>query len=257
MTEGERQQRILSALEDHPFVTVRDLTDVLNVSPATIRRDIDKLHDAGEARKVFGGIASLAPASRVSALPFNESSDLAVDAKRAIASAAVALCRNGDAIIVGGGSTCHQFGLLLADRPISVFTNSMPLAAALGTSGACHLTVMGGVLYRESGILHSSRIDPPDFFASHMFLGAQGLGPEGVLESNPLLLEATRPLLDRTDEVIVLADSRKLSVRARYVICPIERISTLITDEGLTDEVRRQFEDAGVRVVVARTEGKA
>jgi DeoR family transcriptional regulator, ulaG and ulaABCDEF operon transcriptional repressor len=140
---------------------------------------------------------------------------------------------------------------------MSLFTNSMPLGAALGTRGACHLTMMGGVLHREPGILHSSRIEPPDFFASRMFLGAQGMGADGVYESNPLLLEATRPLLDRTDEVIVLADSRKLSVRARYVTCPIERISTLITDEALTDEDRRQFEDAGVRVLVAGAEGKS
>jgi DeoR family transcriptional regulator, ulaG and ulaABCDEF operon transcriptional repressor len=257
MTEGERHQRILSTLEDRPFVTVRDLTDVLKVSPATIRRDIDKLHEAGAARKVFGGIATLAQTLRTSALPFAESSDLAVDAKRAIAAAAVTLCRNGDAIIVSGGSTCHQFGLLLADRPISLFTNSMPLATALGTRGACHLTMTGGVLYRDPGIMHSSRTDLPDFFASRMFLGAQGLGLDGVLESNPLLLEATRPLLDRADEVIVLADSRKLSVRARYLTCPIERISTLITDEGLTDEDRCRFEDAGVRVLVARVDWKS
>ena len=84
MTEKGRRKQILSVLADKPFASVRELIDVLNVSPATIRRDLDKLHEAGEARKVFGGIAQLGYAARTYALPFGENSDLAVDAKAAI-----------------------------------------------------------------------------------------------------------------------------------------------------------------------------
>jgi len=256
VTEAERHQQIVSMLETRPFATVRELIDALSVSPATVRRDIEKLHDAGEARKVFGGVASISHAARAHALPFEQSSDLAVDAKRAIAARAEMLCRDGDMIMIGGGSTCHQLGLRLAARPLSIYTNSMPLAAALGTYGACQITLAGGTLHREPGILHDAHIPAPDFFASRLFLGAQGVGAEGVMESHPLLPKATRPMLERADDVIVLADSRKLSVRARFVNCPIERISTLITDDAVAEEDVRILEDAGVEVLIASASGE-
>ena len=250
MQEAERHRQIISMLASRPFATVRELIDMLNVSPATVRRDIEKLHEAGEARKVFGGVASL-EAARIHALPFDESSDLAVDAKRAIAIRAASLCRDGDMIMLGGGSTCFQLGLLLADRPMAIYTHSMPLAAALSLQGSCQLILASGTLHREPGILHDANGPSPDFFASRLFLGAQGIGPSGVMESHPLLPQATSRLLERTDEVVVLCDSRKFEVRARYVTCPIERISTVITDESVREEDVRALAGEGVTVLVA------
>ena len=250
MAEAERHRQIVKMLASRPFATVRELIEVLSVSPATVRRDIEKLHEAGEARKVFGGVASL-EAARLYALSFDQSSDLAVDAKRAIALRGASLCRDGDMVMLGGGSTCFQLGLLLGDRPLAIYTHSMPLAAALSLQGSCQLTLASGTLYREPGILHDANGSSPDFFASRLFLGAQGIGPEGVMESHPLLPQATKRLLDRTDEVVVVCDSRKFGVRARYVTCPIERISTVITDDGARAEDLQALADEGVTVLVA------
>ena len=248
----------MSVLADRPFASVKDLIDVLNVSAATIRRDLEKLHEAGEARKVFGGIASLSLAvARTYALPFGQNSDLAVDAKNAIAALAATLCRDGDMVMLASGSTCYQLGLRLAQRPITLYTDSMPLAASLGTTGVCQLVVAGGTLHREPGILYERDATCPEFYASRLFLGAQGLGPEGVMESHPLLTRSTKCLLDRTDEVVVLADSRKLSIRARYVTCPVERISTVVTDDAVAPEDVEILTDAGVRVLVAVRTGPA
>lgn len=250
MSEAERHRQIIRMLASRPFATVRDLIDVLSVSPATIRRDIEKLHEAGEARKVFGGIASL-EAERRHALTFDQSSDLAVEAKRVIAGAAAALCRDGDMIMIGGGSTCFQIGLLLAERPLAIYTHSMPLAAALSVQGSCQLALAGGTLHREPGIVHDPAGPPPDFFASRLFLGAQGIGSRGLVESHPLLPEAISRLLDRTDEVVVVCDSRKFDIPARHVACPIGRISTVITDDGARPADIAALENEGVTVIVA------
>lgn len=252
MTEHGRRQQIMSVLERKPFASVKELTDVLDVSAATIRRDLDKLHEAGEARKVYGGIASLSIAARTYALPFGDNNDLAVEAKNAIADCAAALVRDGDMVMVGSGSTCYQLGLRLSTRPVTIYTNSMPLAAAIGTGGVCQLVVAGGNLHREPGILYDRDAQNVDFYASRLFLGAQGLGPDGVMESNPLLTRTTRYMLERTDEVIILADSRKLAIQARYLTCPIERVSTVITDENAAADDLRMLKDAGVRPIVAR-----
>ena len=131
MTEDERRKLILDYLENRQFATVKDLLGVLDVSPATIRRDMARLHVSGAVRKVFGGIAAsngmLTP-EQLSARPFEENQMLGVDAKRAIAAEAERLVRDGDALIIHGGTTCFIFAQRLARRSVRICTNSMPLA---------------------------------------------------------------------------------------------------------------------------------
>jgi len=257
LEEAERQQLILDTLKGRAFATVKDLLDVLRVSPATIRRDIGKLSRAGAVRKVFGGIAAAESddqPDRISARPFEENQSLAVEAKRAIAREAEKLVRDGDAIIIHGGSTCYLFALRFAKRNVRIYTNSLPLAARLYQDGNCHLTLAGGELHREPGILYAMRGSQPDFFASKFFLGAQGIGPQGIMESHPLIVSETQRLLGLADELVVLADSRKFGVRARYTHVPLSRISTLVTDDGLADEHAKMLEDAGIRLLIAAVE---
>lgn len=253
--EQERHRRIQDALTQRPFATVKDLLDVVDVSPATIRRDIAKLHDAGVIRKVFGGIAlpEGQAAQRLHAKPFEENRVLNVDAKRAIAEAAQNLCRDGDSLIVNGGTTCFIFAQLLARRSVKIYTNSMPVAASLWETGFCHLTLAGGDLHREPGILFSPLVPEPDFFASKFFLGAQGLGPSGIMESNPLLVRIVGGLANKADEIIVLADSSKFNVRARHPTLPIARISTLITDDRISGANMDMLRNEGVDVIIAAT----
>jgi DeoR family ulaG and ulaABCDEF operon transcriptional repressor len=255
MTETERHKLMLDLLKDRPFASVRDLQAVLDASPATIRRDIAKLSATGAVRKVFGGIATAetsGPLDRVAARPFTENQMLGVAAKKAIAQEAAALVQEGDALIIHGGSTCYLFAMLLASRNVRIYTNSMPLAATLWQNGTCHLTLSGGDLYREPGIVFSPEAGPPEFYASKFFLGAQAITPIGMQESHPLVVRETELLLQRADEVVVLADSRKFGVRARYPIMPLSRIGTLITDDGLTDANHKMLIDAGIRVLIAK-----
>jgi DeoR family ulaG and ulaABCDEF operon transcriptional repressor len=251
--ETARRRVIIETLQARPFATVRDLVEVLGVSPATVRRDIAKLSEAGAIRKVFGGIASAdaAAVERVHAKPFEENQVLNVEAKRAIAEAAARLVRDGDSVIVNGGSTCFLLAQMLGGRALKIYTNSMPVASWLWQHGVAHLVMAGGDLHREPGILFAREADEPEFYASKFFLGAQGIGPLGLMESHPLLARANRQLTDWADEVVVLADSSKFKVRARHTILSLNRISTLITDAGLADDDRRMLEDTGISVVIA------
>jgi DeoR family transcriptional regulator, ulaG and ulaABCDEF operon transcriptional repressor len=257
MSEAERHKLMLDLLNDRPFASVRDLQAVLDASPATIRRDIAKLSATGAVRKVFGGIAaadSMSGFDRLSSRSFTENQMLGVAAKKAIAEEAAKLVLDGDALIIHGGSTCYLFAMLLARRNVRIYTNSMPLAATLWQNGTCHLTLAGGDLYREPGIVFAPEAGPPEFYASKFFLGAQAITPAGMQESHPLIVRETELLLQRADEVIVLADSRKFGARARYPILPLARIGTLITDEGLTDANHKMLTDAGITVIIARTD---
>lgn len=257
MSDADRHRIITDLLKERPFASVRDLQEQLGVSAATVRRDIDKLHEIGKARKVYGGIsASVGPAlSRIAARSYDENRDRAVEAKRAIAQAAAGLVRDGDSIIVHAGSTCYHLGLLLARRNVRLYTNSMPLAAYLGENGTCHLTIAGGELHREPRIIHDPAAGPPSFFASRFFVGTQGINNEGLLESHPLLTKVISELASCADEIVVLADSSKFSIQARNLVLPLSRVSTIIVDDGLSDANAKMLEDAGVTIVIAHPSG--
>ena len=250
LSDAERRRAIVDFLRDRPFASVRDLQDRLGVSAATVRRDIDKVDGLGVARKVYGGVSALQPAPAAAfALPYAKNQDLAVDAKNRIANVAAEMVEDGDSIIINGGSTCFQLGVRLVERSIRLFTNSMPLVTYMSEHGRCSLTVAGGDLHREPRILNSAY--PVSFYASKFFLGAQGISADGVLESHPLLVRSVQELSQNVDQIIILADSRKFSVRARNVALPLSRIDTIITDDGLPDSAARMLKDEGVKVRIA------
>lgn len=256
MNDLGRHRIITDLLRQRPFASVRDLQELLGVSAATIRRDIDKLHEIGKARKVYGGISAPEGVLRsLSARPYDENRDMAVEAKRAIAREAEALVRDGDSLIVHAGSTCYNLGMLLARRNVSIFTNSMPLAAYLGEHGTCHVRIAGGEFYREPRLIHDPSGAPPAFFASKFFVGTQGISPDGLLESHPLLVKIIREFSLCADEIIVLADSRKFGMRPRNTVLPLSRIGVLVTDDGVSDKDAGMLEDAGVKVIVAQSGG--
>jgi len=90
-----------------------------------------------------------------------------------------------------------------------------------------------------------------NFYARKMFMGAQGIGPHGIMEADPLLIQAEQKLISQADELYLLVDSSKFRVRSSLILCPLERIHTVITDRGLRDTDRLMLETAGIRVIVA------
>ena len=148
----------------------------------------------------------------------------------------------------------HAFCLRKCCLGVPFVSSPIPcLWLPLWESGFCHLTLAGGDLYREPGIVYSSSSTEPDFYASKFFLGAQGLGATGIVESHPLMLKVIDGLARKADEIVVLADSSKFDVRARYPVLPIERISTLITDDGISEADHDMMRNEGVDVIIAAT----
>ncbi len=257
MHETERHRVILSAVQDRPVATVAELVTLTGASEATVRRDIATLHVQKKLRRVRGGAEALAPPAfpGLAGRPFSVSQTLNLEAKQAIARAAVALCEEGEAIIINGGTTTFQMVHPLANRRLQVMTNSFPVAEHLLKHSKTTVLVPGGALYREQNIILSPFEGDitRNFYARRMFMGAQGLGPMGLMEADPLLIQAEEKLLGQADELVVLVDSTKFENRSSLVLCPLERIDTVITDEAIPDRAAAMLEAAEVRVIVAQT----
>ena len=255
MHEKERHRIILSAVQDRPVVTVIDLCAMTGVSEATIRRDIATLHMQKKLRRVRGGAEAISPPQFVglAGRTFAVNESMRIGQKQAIARAAVELCEDGDAIIINGGTTTFQMVHPLASRRCQVFTNSFPIAEHLLKHSKNTITLSGGTIYREQNIILSPFDNDVtrNFCARRMFMGAQGLGPLGLMEADPLLIQAEQKLIGQADELVVLVDSSKFEQRSSLMLCPLNRITTVITDEGIPDKAAAMLEAAGVSLIVA------
>ncbi|MBO6885252.1 MAG: DeoR/GlpR transcriptional regulator [Marivita sp.] len=259
MHESERHRVILSTVQDRAVVTVIDLCNLTGASEATIRRDIATLHMQKKVRRVRGGVESLNPPQFVglAGRTFAVNEALRIKEKRAIARAAVELCQDGEPIIINGGTTTFQMVHPLANRRCQVFTNSFPIAEHLLKHSKNTVMVSGGAIYREQNIILSPFENDVtrNFYARRMFMGAQGIGPLGLMEADPLLIRAEEKLMGQADELVVLVDSTKFEQRSSLVLCGLDRISTLITDEGISDKAAAMLDAADVKLIVAQSGG--
>lgn len=256
MHETERHRIILSAVQEKPVVTVQEMVDLTSSSEATIRRDIAALHVQKRLRRVRGGAEAISPPQVIglAGRPFSVNETLNASQKRAIARAAVDLCKDGEPIIINGGTTTYQMVHFLAGRRMPILTNSFPIAEHLLRHSKNTVMLPGGTIYREQNIILSPFENDvtKNFYARRMFMGAQGIGPLGLMEGDPLLIQAEQKLIDQAEELVVLVDSTKFRQRSSLILCGLPRISMVITDEGIEDREAGMLEAAGVALVVAR-----
>ncbi|MFK7858916.1 MAG: DeoR/GlpR family DNA-binding transcription regulator [Granulosicoccus sp.] len=253
----ERQKIILSAVQEKPVATVAELVALTDSSEATIRRDIAALHMGKQLRRVRGGAEALLPPthSPLAGRPFSVNKSMHIVEKLAIAREAVALCSDGDDIIINGGTSTYQMVHLLTTMRMQIFTNSFPIAEHLLQHSKNQLTLPGGTIYREQNIILSPFENDvtKNFCASRMFMGAHSVGRLGLMESDPLVIQSEHKLLGQADELVVLADASKFQRRSSLLLCPLDRIDVLITDDRIDDTSVSMLEAADVKVIIART----
>jgi DeoR family transcriptional regulator, ulaG and ulaABCDEF operon transcriptional repressor len=255
MHEKERHRIILTSVQEKPVVTVQELVDLTESSEATIRRDIAALHLQKRLRRVRGGAEGITPPQFVglAGRPFRVNETINAAQKRAIAREAVKLCKDGESIIINGGTTTMQMAHFLNGHRCQVFTNSFPIAEHLLHHSKNTIMVSGGMIYREQNIILSPFENDVtrNFYAQKLFISAKGIGPLGLMEADPLLIQAEQKLINQADELVALIDSSKFRERSSLILCGLDRISTVITDEGIKDNERNMLEEAGVKLIVA------
>ena len=258
MHAAERERLVLEALKPSGFVTYRDLESRLDASPATIRRDLTRLEGEGRIARVHGG-AKLPDEDRPEALhsligtPFEQAITLNLAAKQAIGRAAAALCEPGEGIMIDGGTTTLQMCPHLAGLDLQVLTNSLHIVNALLPQTGTRILLPSGSVFREQNIIlaPSGEDSMPRFHAPKLFMGAAAVGPQGVMQADVVLVAAERRLMDRAEQVILLVDSSKFQSSSGAIVCGLDEVDMIITDDGIGDDMRRAVSAAGVRLVIA------
>lgn len=255
MIEKHRQQLIKDILDQQQYATVKELTKKLNASEATIRRDITKMSAQQIIKKIRGGAESIngRPLKKhLSSTPFFVDKDKHSETKRLIAKRAVELCEEGDSIIINGGTSTFMMGEFLENIHLNILTNSFVLANYITENSDCQISLPGGELYREQGIILSSyeQDSTEHYHASMMFMGTPGIGKFGVMESDPLLIRSEQKLKKQTEKLVILADSSKLGKRSNFILSQLSEVDILITDSDADPELLDYFSASGIEILV-------
>lgn len=257
MHAAEREKVIVEALQGTGFVTYRELETLLDASPATIRRDLARLEEAGTIVRVHGGAklaeGQRAPVLQLAGTPFDQSINRNMAAKRAIGAAAAARCEPGEGVMIDGGTTTLQMCPHLAGLGLQVLTNSLHIVNALLPQAGTRILVPSGTVFREQNIILAAAGEEsmPRFHAPKLFMGAASVGPQGVMQQDVVLVAAERRLIDRAEQVILLVDSAKFASGSGTIVCGLDEVDVLVTDAGLAPEHAAMVRAAGVELVVA------
>jgi len=244
----ERRQTILQLIEKKGFVSLTQLIEHVGASDSTIRRDLEVLDGSGQIRRTRGGATYVGE----SLTSFDVRRTKARDQKERIAEAAAAFVETGETVILDGGTTTLEVARQLAGRSLQVVTNSIPIVNALVNSKETELIVIGGFLYPKTGVnLGPIAVESlKSIHARRLFISVGGITAASLFNSNALLVETERQMIESAEEVIVVSDSSKLGHSALAQLCPLQIVDRLIVDAGITDEWREIIEQANVELTV-------
>jgi len=270
---AERLERVAETVRKQGTVSIADLSERLDVSEATIRRDLTKLERQGLLKRTYGGAVARrassldaqaeAVARRAASLdaPFNVREQHHVAEKRAIAMAAAALVSNGETIVLDAGTTTGQLAHALRDRcDLTVITNSERVMNELYDCTGVTVVVTGGELRPLSGLPSRGDICMVGpiaeeilrrFRPSKAFLGTAGITvSEGMSNTNLPQSQIKCIMAQISEEVILLTDHSKFGHVSYSIVSPVDVLDKVITDRGVSAEDKAALEERGIEVVV-------
>jgi DeoR family fructose operon transcriptional repressor len=247
----ERRQKLLDLVNERGFISLGELAQALDASESTIRRDLDYWGQQGFVKRTHGGAVLLDDNHGLP--PLEERSLRELEEKQAIAKTAAARIRDGDSVLLDGGTTTLEVARLLVGRPLQIVTNSLPIANLFASNRETDLVILGGYVYPRTGVA----LGPltvrmmQDVHVQQTIMSTGGITARGLFNSNMLLVETERQMMRCADEVVVVADHTKIGKQALAFLCELSDVDTLIVDAKATAEQRQLIEAASVRLIVA------
>jgi DeoR family transcriptional regulator of aga operon len=251
MQQPERLGKILERLSTDGSVSVAEIAASLDVSAATVRRDLRLLESQHLLGRTHGGAV---PQGVLYELPLRYKSTKQPQEKLRIAREAARRVLDSWAIGLTGGTTTTEVARALVDRQqLTIVTNALNIASELAVRPNLKLVVTGGVARAQSyelvGPIAEASLEGLNLDMT--FLAVDGISPQaGLTTHHEIEAHTNRALLDRANQVTVVADSSKIGKIAFARICEMAVVDELITDAGADRDAIAVIEDAGVRVTV-------
>ena len=249
MLKEERFNHILKIIKKRGKVFYETLSEDLNISEDTVRRDIESLHNNGLLFKVRGGAISI---SR-NPLSFQDRTHYLSKEKELIALKAQQLIKKGQTIFMDGGSTiCSIATLLPSNASFRLVTNNMALVPIISKFSGIELIILGGMYDREAAINTGgqTRHEVNQYIASLYFMGTCALqkdfGISAVFQNDG---EVKQTMLRNANKTFALVNSSSLNTTEHYKVCDMKDIDGMITDLATDDPALDDFRHLGIRLI--------
>lgn len=248
----ERRQQIIQMVGEAGFVSVREISNLFQVSEVSARGDLNRLAEQGYLIRRRGGAIANANASLVTA--FEQRARLNLEEKRRIGRAAARMVHAGETIIIDAGTTTMEMAKSLEDlAPLTVVTNALNVAIQVGTLPNARVLQVGGALNRDTisvlGPLAGRELD--EIIVSKLFLGIHAVSlSAGLTDTSLEVAQIKHAMVRAAKHVVLLADSSKWEKVAFAKIAPLSAVHTIVTDSGLSDEVREALEALGTELII-------
>lgn len=232
-----RREKLAAWLQQRSYVPLNEVCSQFQISEATARRDLAVLADGRQIRRTHGG----ALAEYNHRFPsFVERQRIAAEGKQYIARAACATIRSGNRCFFDAGTTVFAIAEELQRSPVApltVVTNSLPVAELLASVGGVSVHLLGGeLLPRQSVLAGKAARKALDFYKIDLaFLGAEGIDADGAWNSENEVVEFQTRLMARAERAVLCVDATKLGRMAPAFLAPWGGIRDLLTDATTAD----------------------
>ena len=255
MQSEERQKRIEEHLGKVEFASLEELSELVDASVSTVRRDLDLLESQGTLRRTHGGARLLNLKSDEFTFSTRDTHQLAE--KETIAQACAGLVVPNQTVIIDAGTTCFHVARYLESKNPHIITNSLPVANLFSAAAKLEVVVSGGVIYPRLGVL----VGPlavasfAQVHADFAIMSCGGITAEGITNSHGLLIEIQRAMMQAAQRVVLCVDHTKFGRLSISKLCGLDAIDTVITDQPPSTEIQEALQKAGAEVIVASIEG--
>ncbi|MBI3852935.1 MAG: DeoR/GlpR transcriptional regulator [Verrucomicrobia bacterium] len=255
MQTEERQKRIDEHLAKVEFASLEELSELVDASVSTVRRDLDIMEAQGSIQRTHGGARLANPKS--DEFTFSARDTHQLSEKEAIGEACAELISPNQTIIVDAGTTCFHVARHLEAKTPHIITNSLPVANAFSSTHKLEVVVSGGVIYPRLGVLVGP-LAVASFAQVHAdvaIMSCGGISPEGVRNSHGLLIDIQRAMMQAARRIIMCVDHTKFGRQSISHLCELKDIDTIVTDQSPPVEMQAALKKAGVELIVATADG--
>jgi DeoR family transcriptional regulator of aga operon len=255
MTKEERHKAIMEQLLGKGSVLVSDLSDLLQVSSVTIRKDLTEMEREGKLYRSHGKAIMVNPFTNNRTV--NEKEKLFPEEKYCIGLEAAKLISYNDSIIIASGTTIHAFAHCIKPvKKLTVVSASLQSSIILAQNHDIDIFQLGGMLRHSSesvvGPYGESFLEGCSF--SKLFIGVDGIDFDfGITTTDLREAHLNQIMMRAAQKTIVLADSSKFGRRGFAKIANLEDIDMVITDSNIPDMARRRMEELGIDLIIAQT----
>jgi DeoR family fructose operon transcriptional repressor len=260
MIKEERQKEILKYLEKNEIAKTKALSDLLDVSLSTIRRDFKEISDNENIERVHGGLSLITEEIEESDeitknIPYQIRKNKNINEKIKIAEEAVKYIEEGDVIYLDAGTTTLQISNLIKKKKfqdLSVITNSIEIAYDLSFADI-NLKVLGGDLRNKIFALVGRETEKAidNIWVNKLFLAASGINLEhGITSTDVFQAHLKSKLINIAEEIILVVDSSKINKNALNSAAKVDVIDKIITDNDANPEFIKELEKMNIDVII-------